>query len=194
MRTTGRFGWVVANVLLSATVGCSVPLNPAGDDLPDASGDGFKDIVAPAGIAFEAATNVRLRLISEISQEDFVRVARARNIPEEYIAMLPLISVVVRADLTFDYPGGVRSEFGESLRLEPFERSFEFACPESVELALQVDAYLPVGGVQPLFVDAFTLNPPDDYVCGATLGYRAFVDDNGGVHVEPVEMSTALNP
>jgi len=177
---------LAAMFLLLVLGACSAPPDP-NSQLPDAAKDGFLDVVPPAGVAFDEFSNISLRLISEIDTADIIRVARAQNVPEEYINMLPLVSIMATADLTLRYAGGKTGTFTESVEIGAFERSFEFACPDAVDVAVRVDAQFPLGQQQPLFSGApFTLRAGEDFECGDTIARRVYVDDGANVHFEAI--------
>lgn len=180
---SARYCRLAAMFLLPVLGACTAPPDP-NSQLPDAAKDGFLDVVPSAGVAFDEPSNISLRLISEIDTADIIHVARAQNVPEEYINMLPLVRIMATADLTLHYSGNITGTFTESVEIEAFERSFEFACPEAVDVALRVDAQLPLGQ-QPLFSSApFTLRAGEDFECGDTIARRVYVDDDANVHFE----------
>jgi hypothetical protein len=190
-----HFTLFVALLLLFA--GCvDLPEAPSDDldDLIDARGDGFLDVLPPAGVMFDEGTNVRLRIINEVDATDLTAVARAQGVAEELIALLPLASVMISVDMGLHYAGGLRGTLSYGVMLTPFERKLEFACPQRTEVSLRVDMLLPVGNVGPLFANTTTLTQEAEYDCGQTLEFRAWVDDAGAIHVDQPSAGHAVLP
>ncbi|HRX85123.1 MAG TPA: hypothetical protein P5572_08900 [Phycisphaerae bacterium] len=172
--------------------GCYAPPASPNADLPDASADGFLDVAPPAGVAFDETTNLSVKLISEVDDAALATVARANGVPEEYISLLPLATVVAHADLTLHYANGETTPFSEQAVIGPFEKAFEFACPQSVDVAVNVDVMSPVGNIDNLFSDAgIVLAEGVDYTCGESIVYRVYADEQGNVHFESVDDAAA---
>ena len=185
MNTIRMVSWQRAVVVGLLLAGCSAPPPTANDDLADASSDGFLDVAPPDGVAFDENSNLKVKLISEIDASDVATVAQLQNVPQEWIALLPLVSIVATADLTLHYANDRTTEFTESAVVAPFEKAFEFACPERLNFAVRVDVFSPVGNLEPLFSDSSAeLRKGEDFACGDVLVYRAYVDAEGDIHVE----------
>lgn len=158
------------------------------DKNKDEDADGFVDVAPPDGVAFDEATNVSVRFINNIEEDDLADIAEAQGVPQEFVNLLPLVSLVAKVKFTLHYEDGVTGGFTESATIEPFEKSFEFACPRRVDVVVSADAYLPIGGVQPL-LDGAELNfvEGSDFNCGETIGFESFVDDKGQAHFEELD-------
>jgi hypothetical protein len=175
--------------LIVALAGCPAVLPPSdAGGLVDAANDGFLDVMPPDGVAFEPISNLRLRLVSSIDEDDAARAARAQGVPEDFIALLPFVSVVAIGDLSLHYPDGSVGMFTDSAMLEPFEKSYEFACPERVDVAVRVEVSQPLGGTDVLFEESrLSFLEGGEFVCGDTIAYEVFVDAVGQIRIEEID-------
>lgn len=181
--SAGRSRWI-AILGLATLAGCGVEVG-GGDELGDATSDGFLDVAPPQGVAFDESTNLSISLVSAIDDADVAAVAAAQNVPNDYIDLLPFVTVTATADLQLQYANGEVTEFSDSARVEPFQRGYEFACPERMNITLRADLIAPLGSSQTLFRDASTvLQRDEDFVCGETLYFVAYVDAQGVAHFE----------
>ncbi len=170
--------------ILSA--GCRQPLPPSElDDLADASGDGFVDVVPPQGVMFDESSNVSVRLENSVAQADLAVLAQANGVDP---SLLNLVAIVGRVNVELHYDGGETDTIEESLLIEPFIRSFEVACPAYVDATAAADVYPPAGGPTTLFEsEPIRFVEGEDYTCGQTIAYAAFLNADGEPMIEPLE-------
>ena len=175
--------WMGTMVMLAiAATGCQQPL-PGGDlsNLADANDNGFDDVVPPDGVAFDDATNAKVRLVNTINSADVAVLAEQQGIDP---SLLAFVAIDVDITLTLNYDGFESIVLRQNESLEPFTRAFEAACPDSISVAVSVDANVPVVGPQNVFSQVFDLEAGTDYDCGGTLNVETFADENGNPRVE----------
>lgn len=169
-------GLLAAAVMLTA--GCQlIPAGDPGNGGQDANQNGFIDIVPPPGVMFETDTNVKVRLINELSASDLADLAQSNGVDPSLIG---LADIRARIQWTVRYATGDPQTIDSVERLAPFTESIEFACPQDVDLSVVIQANLLIPGGPPIAevpID-FDLSTVD-YQCGDTITYRAFTNDAG---------------
>ncbi len=147
------------------------------DNLKDENENGFNDLPAPLGVPFEEESNLKIKVINEVSRDDISQFASQFGIDASLVNLVDIIATVT---VTLNYPDGVTDTVTETQSIAPFERSVELACPESVNVAIDLDLSLPFGQSQSLISDdSIVLYEGWDYDCGATRIVRLFVGENG---------------
>jgi hypothetical protein len=170
---------------LIAVAGCGGPSGP--DDLDqlteDGNGNGFLDVTPPDGIEFSSVDNINVRLNNTIGREGLALVAAGYGIDAN---LLGLATILATMDIDFDYGNGITDALSQAEPIEPFDKKFEVACPEAMEVHIYVTASAPIVGTQTLFEQTFSLVRGDDYECGQTVGFETSVDANGNPTVTPL--------
>ncbi|MCA9253468.1 MAG: hypothetical protein R3E58_12790 [Phycisphaerae bacterium] len=178
-----KLNWIGAMTLLTfAVVGCQQPTS--GGDLSrlvDANNNGFDDVTPPDGVAFDEATNAKVRLDNTIDSQDVAQLASQQGIDP---GLLNFVAVEVEIVLTMNYDGFESIVLRQSESLEPFTRAFETACPDSMSIAVTVTANVPVVGPQTVFDQVFDVEAGVDYECGGILNVETYADEDGNPRVE----------
>ncbi|NOX59466.1 MAG: hypothetical protein GXP29_11505 [Planctomycetes bacterium] len=180
-RITMRMMGCMMMVLAMAASGCQQPT--AGGDLSnltDANNNGFDDVAPPDGVAFDEATNAKVRLVNTINGQDVAQLAEQQGIDP---GLLNFVAIDVEIVLTLNYNNFESIVLRQNEALEPFSRSFEAACPDSLSVEVSVTANVPIVGPQSIFNQVFELAVGVDYECGETLSVETFADDNGNPQV-----------
>jgi hypothetical protein len=183
MNASGWLKGIFCSVLLIAVSGCQNP--PAGDleDLDDANGDGYGDVVPPDGVDFNEDTNIKVSLENEIDIDDVAALAEQYGVDPSLIGFA---TITIEMTLTLDYGDGITDVLEESETIAPFDKRFEVACPESALVGITVTATAPVVGEQIIFEQDVELTEGVEFECGETFGFAAFINDDGFPEVEMI--------
>lgn len=181
--------WVLSGALLVAMpcmlAGCG-GAGPAGtgdlDNLTtDSNDNGFLDVEPPEGVEFLTVDNVRIRMRNTVSTDDLGPLAEQFGIDP---GLLSLVSIVADIGIEMDYGNGITDELNESEPIEPFDKAFEIACPDGMNVAVNVVANVPVVGPQDVTDFVIDLLEGAEYECGQTIEVEVLLDDNGNPDVE----------
>jgi len=170
-------------VLPIGLVGCGAGATVGGDldNLTEDSNDnGFLDVEPPDGVEFLTVDNVNIRLRNTVSQEDLGGLAAQFGVDP---ALLNLVEIVANIEVELDYGAGITDTIVESESIEPFDRRFEIACPDSLNVDVGVIAQVPLVGPQDVTDFVVNLTEGTEFECGQTVEVEVVVDENGNPDV-----------
>jgi hypothetical protein len=178
-------GWVVVSLTLVAMVmGCNGgsggPTPGVLDRLntfPDTDGDTFVEVPATAGV--DSSREVAVAIDNDVTRTQAISLART-NVPDFVTDSIGLSATVL---VKMTYADGKEQQLRGSRSIGPFELSFEVACPEVVEVHVNVVADIPiVGRTTVQTFGPFNFGKGTDagqFQCDTLIRVRSFIDENG---------------
>ena len=147
----------------------------------DANGNGYLDVEPPDGVEFSTLDNVNVGLSNTITQTDVATIAATMGVDA---SMLSLVSLVANMELTLDYGNGITDVLTESEPIAPFEKKFELAVPDSVDVLVKVVANVPLVGAQTVTEFTVSLTKGVEYEAGQTIDIAVSMDEYGNPDVD----------
>lgn len=182
--TTCRYGLTLIAVTAFVT-GCGeLDLCSDLDNLVDSDGNGFVELVPPEGVEFDPETSVKVFIENTLTVADLVPFV---SHTDEDASLADSALFLVQFTFTIEHVGGAVQTICQTEALGPFAVSFEGACHEHADLAVELIAISPVTGLEVARIPVGLSLAGVDYVCGQTIEFRTFVDDSGEV-VETLEV------
>lgn len=163
---------------LAGLAGCGAGTSPGDlDNLSeDANNNGYLDVTPPDGVEFSSLTNVNVRLHNTIDTGDLAVVAQNYGIDP---SLLALATITAHLEIGLDYGANITDTLHESEEIAPFDKKFEIACPEMMDVYIYVTAAAPIIGEQVLFEETYSLVLGQDYECAEAVGFETYVSDSG---------------
>ena len=143
----------------------------------DENENGFPDVPVPEGVDVEETGTLNVRLLNTISQDDLV--AMLGDLVELNIDLMDMVDVILNMRITFTYDDGITDVLEDSETIVPFDKKFEVACPNSVNVAIEVVAEIPFVGPQTIEQLDHDLIQGVDFECGETFEVEAFINEQG---------------
>lgn len=154
------------------------------DGMPDADGDSFSEIAPPEGVAFDFDTSLAMSITNTITRSQ-AQAAADVKLPA-LISSNVALTAKVSLDLT--YPGGMTQELPGTFPVNPFELSFEIACPDSIEAQLTVVAVAPIVGEEAVTTFGPLLYEQgvgeNMFECGSVVHITTYADESGTLRAE----------
>ncbi|MCB9850291.1 MAG: hypothetical protein H6817_06260 [Phycisphaerales bacterium] len=181
--------WKLSGALLIAApfllAGCNGAAPTGTGDLDtlseDSNNNGFLDVTPPDGVEFLEVNNVNIRLRNTVSIDDLGPLAAQYGIDP---SLLNLVEIVADIGIDLDYGAGISDTLSESEPIAPFDKAFEIACPDGMNVQVNVVANIPFVGEQDVTNFIVDLLEGAEYQCGQTIEVNVVLDDNGNPDVD----------
>jgi hypothetical protein len=145
--------------------------------LSDTDGNGFVEVPATAGV--DTSREVAVAIENDITRTEAISLAQT-SVPN-FVADSISLSATVLVKMT--YADGKEQQLRGSRNIGPFDLSFEVACPDRVEVNVNVTADIPVVGrtsVQTFGPFVFSKGTnTGQFQCDTVIHVRSFVDASG---------------
>lgn len=146
----------------------------------DADGDGYMDLTPPDGVAFDAATNLRLRTASDVDRDDLAAIATTLGVDS---SLLSVVEDRIVLTIHLDYGNGITQEVEEVRQIEPFDLKIEVACPVEAVVDVLLQGTAPIIGSQDIYANSFVFTRGTDYACGDHIEVTAEVNEFGSISI-----------
>lgn len=150
------------------------------DALPDTDGDAFSEIQPPEGVELDPEQMLSLSVINTITRSE----AEAASGVQVSSFISSSVEVVGKVNVELTYANGVTQTLPGTFPLGPVNLQFEFACPEQIEVTVDIVAMVPIIGEQPVSTFGPYVFTKDEglyvYSCGAVITIETFIDEITG--------------